>query len=185
MDSLKHTTLEFKNLLNHITPGFFALENPKTKKVIIFHSRNIFLTLALFTDKIKTGKSSSGIHISELHKLQFKFLEDPTDIETTEPVYYPATYTQEIQKRALQFYWQEYYLNEGYAFYSSYKPVTMIPHISITSDGWAQVKLVNKAYKGFRVGFYETFREAELFVAEVVKPCLLAGRVDLIFKSDS
>lgn len=124
------------------SPAICALENKKTKRVLLFASSNPLLYLSKLISSLITKRHTNQDLIRDRKRLKLTVLETGTD-----------------DKWSLNYWYNEYSRN-GYTFYSSKKPLQLIVHLRIDYRYGAMVELRNKGGKAIVVGVFKTLDDA-------------------------
>lgn len=141
------TKIKYKTLYAFsTTPCICSLENPKSKKVLLFASDNPCLYVTNLISRLITKKHGNQELYKDRRKLKLNILETNT-----------------TDKWSL-LRWQNHYSKNGYTFYTAYKPVSLTLHIKIDYRHGVKVELCNTGGKGFVVGVFKTMPEAESWV---------------------
>lgn len=127
------------------TPAICILENPKTRKVLLFFSDNPCLYVSNLISRLNTKKHGNQDLYKDRKKLKLTILETVSDMD-------------EVKWSVL--FWYNQYSRNGYTFYSSYKPVSLVVHLKVDHRYGVIVELRNTGGKGFVVGVFKTMDEA-------------------------
>lgn len=134
------------------SPGIYALENTKDKRVLIFGSKNPLLYIAQLVSKVSVK--------SKNHKSQ-ALIKDKKNLKliTLETGFKANSSFDDVSKWSV-LYWYNEYSRNGYTSYTKVKPLQLILHVRVHYQYGAMVELRNKAGKAIVVGVFSMMSDA-------------------------
>lgn len=155
----------FKHMFNIPRSGIYCLINHKKKMLYIAYSKDICTSLSRIVKDIKDKNIIYKQMIKDVKKLEFEYLEDINNCDTTLDIHLK-----------LGFYIDKY-KHLGYTLYNNrYKHLQLKVSIIPSNDlKFVHVTLVSKTYKRIVVGVFESIYEAQEFATvfdnmDLVKP---------------